>query len=228
MNFVISTESCNRIGIFEVLREAAERTKDGHKKHIVRCTICGRTTVCRLQHIKNVTECRHLNRNNDYIDFQRRWSSHRLAKIYSDMIDRCYNQNDRGYRFYGEKGIQVCEEWKYDSKIFEDWAILNGYTDEMTIDRVDPTKDYSPENCRWIPGLDNSKYKSTTRLLTVDGETHTGRDWSKELSLGITTINTYLRKYPEDTVKEFIRRRLDNPNITRKSKQTWLDAYGLS
>ena len=98
----------------------------------------------------------------------------------------------------------------------------------MTIDRIDETKDYCPENCRWITLKNNSKYKSTTKITTVDGISHTGKEWADVLGLGINTINLMLRNYPEEQVQEFIRRRMADMNKTRRSHQTWMNVYGLA
>ena len=70
---------------------------------------------------------------------------------------------------YGGKGIRVCQEWLDNPELFEEWSLENGYEDNLTIDRIDSTKDYCPDNCRWVTLEDNAKYKSTTRVLDVDG-----------------------------------------------------------
>lgn len=217
---ITSAELGNEIGIYILLGESEQRAKDGHKKYHVRCKFCNREFDAKLSDIKRPRKCYHFDRHF--------WIKPRLRTILRGMKRRCYNPSDRAYCSYGQKGIRVCDEWLDNPGAFEEWALINGYQDDLTIDRIDENKDYEPSNCRWISRSDNAKYKSTTTLLDVDGVIHTGRDWAEILSLGTNVINIYLRKYPMDTVKEFIRRRLDNPNITRKSKQTWLDAYGLS
>ena len=75
--------------------------------------------------------------------------------------------------------------------------------------------------------LDNSKYKSTTKITTVDGIPHTGREWAELLELGTNTINKMLRKYPETKVKEFISKRMKDKTICRHSNETWMEAYSL-
>lgn len=91
-------------------------------------------------------------------------SETRLYKIWSNMKQRCYNENATSYNYYGEKGITICEEWLYDFQIFHDWAMENGYQDELTIDRIDSDKGYCPENCRWITLDENSRRGKSERI----------------------------------------------------------------
>lgn len=143
------------------------------------------------------------------------------------MKDRCYNKNSKSYHWYGEKGIKIFDEWMNNPKKFEEWSISNGYIDGMTIDRIDSDKDYCPENCRWVSAEYNSRYKSTTRVLTINGESHTGREWADMLGLGICVVNTYIRLYGIDDTIEFIKRFLDNPSLAdkRKSGESFFDLY---
>lgn len=66
------------------------------------------------------------------------------------MIARCNNQNRRNYKYYGGRGIQVCKEWLDNFMNFYTWAIKNGYTDNLTIDRINFNNNYEPSNCRWV------------------------------------------------------------------------------
>ena len=80
----------------------------------------------------------------------------RLKTIYSSMIGRCYKKNSISYNGYGAKGITVCKEWLEDRQKFYDWAIENRFEyipndngrNKLTLDRIDTTKGYSPDNCR--------------------------------------------------------------------------------
>lgn len=74
----------------------------------------------------------------------------RIYNIWLRMKFRCYNPNNKDYKYYGGRGIGVCEEWRNNAKSFCEWALKNGYTKGLTIDRNDNSKDYSPENCSFV------------------------------------------------------------------------------
>ena len=93
----------------------------------------------------------------------------------------------------------------------------------MTIDRRDESKDYCPENCRWIPLKDNAKYKSTTSLITANNETHTGKDWAKILGFGENIINTYVRMYGVENTINFI-----ETYLMQKARNALVDYYGIN
>lgn len=74
----------------------------------------------------------------------------RLHNEWRAMKARCYTPSCSNYEYYGGRGIQVCDEWKNNFEVFKEWALFNGYTDELSIDRINPDRDYEPSNCRWI------------------------------------------------------------------------------
>lgn len=87
-------------------------------------------------------------------------SGARVYRIWIEMIHRCYLKSDTNYHKYGSKGITVCDEWKNDFQAFYDWAMANGYSDELTIDRIDGKGNYCPENCRWTTYQQQNKNRT--------------------------------------------------------------------
>lgn len=125
----------------------------------------------------------------------------RLHRIWGGMRSRCNNKNVISFKDYGDKGIKVCEEWNNFTN-FMNWAIVNGYKKDLTIDRIDNSKGYYPENCRWVSKSVNSQLKTTVRLPECKREVirnlySTGAFTQRELGslfeCHFTTIGDFLR-----------------------------------
>lgn len=101
----------------------------------------------------------------------------RLYEIWRQMHRRCYGTNTRAYPLYGGRGITVCEEWQ-EYGPFRDWALANGYTENLTIDRVDVNGNYTPLNCRWATMKEQANNKRNNHRITYSGETHTVSEWA--------------------------------------------------
>jgi len=87
-----------------------------------------------------------------------------LSSRLNNMKQRCYNHADNSYKRYGGRGITVCDEWLNNSQEFINWALNNGYKNELEIDREDNDKDYNPKNCRWVTRQENVQNQSTNIL----------------------------------------------------------------
>ena len=205
-----------RVGIFELVELIPEKSNDGHIIYKGVCQECGFERIARYSDLKRTTICTHNYTN---------WSNKRIGKIFRDMKRRCYEKDNDSYRWYGAKNIRIYDEWLNNPKTFEIWALNNGYSDELTIDRKDEDLDYCPENCRWVSHTYNSKYKSTTSMIQVGDICHTGREWADVLGLGTNVINTYIRKYGIDNTIEFIKKRLENPTLKPIRTQSYYDLY---
>lgn len=207
------------VGIYKIWGKRIEKSNDGHALYKGECIYCG--AICNRLHIraiKNTKECRHL-----FI----KWKNPRIGQIFKGMRHRCYNPKNKDYCWYGAKGIRICKEWLNNPNSFEDWALENGYKDNLTIDRIEENGDYAPGNCIWTMGQENSAYKSSTNYISVNNECRSGREWARELKMGENSINTIMRKYGEDITIKFIKLRIENPSIELKHGESWLKAYGL-
>lgn len=105
-------------------------------------------------------------------------SGTRLHRIFKGMKQRCENQSVPAYQYYGAKGISVCEKWRDNFETFKEWSMNNGYGDCLTIDRIDPTLGYSPENCRWTTKQNQANNKLNSMFVIIDGDKLTVAEWA--------------------------------------------------
>jgi len=189
------------IGNYRVLQLSDLKTSDGYKLYDAECIKCG--TIVYHERISEFKR-NNLGKECHHCQSSVKWYSSRLRVVFKDMLDRCYNASNSAFRFYGGKGILVCSEWLRDVQKFNDWAVLNGYDDSLTIDRIDSNLGYSPENCRWITREQNSKWKSTTNHIYVCGILDSGRGWSKRLGLNVNYVNKFLHKHGYDETVSMI------------------------
>ena len=111
------------------------------------------------------------------------------------MMSRCYNKNSWNYKWYGGKGITVCDEWRNDFLNFRDWALENGYSKELTLDRIDGGRDYCPENCRWTTWERQQNNKSNNHIVIINGEQYSMADASKKLNMSYFALRSRLRRH---------------------------------
>lgn len=165
---------------------------------------CGKTIIAQHQNIKNghTSSCGCYNlecitkRN-----YTHGGGGTRLYRIWKDMLARCYKESHRGYKDYGGKGVYVCEEWKDNFVNFRDWSLNNGYSDELSIDRIDSNKEYSPSNCRWATLIEQANNTSRNLRFTIDGRTETLANWCRIYNVPYARVHSrvYARKW--DIVK---------------------------
>ena len=160
---------------------------------------CGNTTIVKGANLKsgNTKSCGCLKIQasiNNGKKIKHGIRNSRIYEIWHNMKARCLNPNNKDFINYGGRGIIVCNEWKNDVKAFYDWAMANGYADDLTIDRIDNTGNYSPDNCRWVSAECQNRNKRNVVLLEYNGITKNLSEWSKETGIGITVLSNRLKR----------------------------------
>ncbi|MBR3208846.1 MAG: hypothetical protein IKF82_01115 [Bacilli bacterium] len=140
-------------------------------------------------------------------------SKTRLYQIWKHMKERCKNKNDKNYKYYGGKGITICDEWDNDFICFKNWAIKNGYDDNLTIERKNVNLNYCPKNCIWIPLSKQSRNKSITYWVNYKNNEYTLTEISLILNVSRATIRKCLKKGMTIYDIENIRNKYTNKKI---------------
>lgn len=154
-------------------------TSTGHLRsgHTKSCG-CYAKEVAYEKSLKNNKFYKHgLFKNKDYI---------RISHILNTMKKRCYNENCDSYKYYGKKGVIICEDWldKENGLMnFYDWSMQNGYKEDLTIDRIDVNGNYEPSNCRWATYKEQANNKTNNHWITYNGETYTISQWAEKLKI---------------------------------------------
>lgn len=177
-----------------VVIERANNAKGGIPVWKCLCD-CGKTTFVRGSNLKNgaVKSCGCL-RNDTKPALTHNMSNSRLYRIWAGIKSRCYTKSSRAYQNYGNRGIKVCDEWKDSFDSFMEWAISHGYTEKLTIERIDVNGDYCPDNCTWIPFNEQQGNRRNCYAFEYNGRVQNLADWCKELNLPYGLIHNRINK----------------------------------
>ena len=126
----------------------------------------------------------------------------RLYEIWQGIRRRCYKKTEPCYDRYGGRGITVCDEWVNDFSAFYKWAIENGYSDELTIDRIDNEKGYSPDNCRWTTAKEQARNRRSNINITIGNSTRTMTEWCEIFNVNYAKVNARYHRNGFTTVDE--------------------------
>lgn len=193
----IDIASGDRFGRWTVIKETAPIEFSAGKffrYFLCRCD-CGKESIVRAYNLKNgrSKSCgcymRDFNKENRK-KFPGDASKTRIYTIWNGIKCRCYTKSSTSYKTYGAKGITICDEWKDDFMAFYNWALSNGYSDDLTIDRIDSKGNYEPSNCRWATYKEQANNISTNSRFAYNGEEHTIHEWAD-----IVGINAMALRY---------------------------------
>ena len=129
----------------------------------------------------------------------------RINSIYRKMKQRCFWKDDPRYKDYGGRGITITSEWLGRNGFlnFYKWAMENGYSDELSIDRINVNGNYEPSNCRWITMKEQSRNTRKTIWITYNGETRMLKEWSEYLNIPYERLRQRLFKLGWDVERAF-------------------------
>ena len=191
-----------RFGRLTVVSEAG-KNKSKHIEWLCRCD-CGNEKIVLgdslRRGITNSCGCyaaeKTVKRN-----FKHGFCQERLYKIWWGMKMRTCNKKRKEYKNYGGRGIVLCDEWLNDYLSFRNWALNNGYRDNLSIDRIDVNGNYEPSNCRWANDKEQANNVRNNHLLIFDGKAQNITQWSEETGIPRTTISSRLNRSKWSTEK---------------------------
>lgn len=173
----------------------AENGKGGKSRWLCKCR-CGNECIVHSSSLVsgNTRSCGCLRREESH----NRSTTHGMSKsplfaVWRAMVGRCENPNNKSYPYYGGKGISVCKEWHGSSTFFE-WALNNGYSHGLTIERIDVGKGYEPDNCKWIPRKQQARNKTNNVMVEIDGTSKCLPEWCEEYGMSYYTVYQRIKK----------------------------------
>lgn len=194
-----------RLTVIEQMEDIINVDSKGrtHRRKMVKCLCdCGNETIVRYDVLLGT---RHHTRSCGCLQRERASqalkglnkpvygdSRERLHNIWYLIIDRCRNPESPCYDRYGGRGIDICDEWAdgIDGYFrFKEWALANGYSKDLSVDRINNNSGYSPENCRWATREEQGNNKCNNRMIEHDGKTMTISQWARELGVPMKNLH---------------------------------------
>lgn len=227
---------------FERLKPIKRINGTGRTKWLCKCD-CGNMTIVTQKNLCNGNTkscgCLAKERNGNRTHGE---SKTRLYGLWLGIKKRCYNPNEVSYRWYGAKGIKMCDEWLDDYTKFRDWAYSTGYDEDLprgiqTIDRKDSNGDYCPKNCRWRTIKEQQRNKQSNNLYEMNGERHLLSEWAEILNVDYKMLKSRVGDYGwtlEQALSEPINSKVKIERIRIKYKgenltiKEWSKKLGIS
>lgn len=188
-----------RFNYLIVIKLDTDRTEKKRRSYWICNCDCGNIKSVRGDSLidESIKSCGCLKKKQDRLNLGT--STHNLYRtrqynIWSGMKARCYNSNAEKYKVYGARGIKICDEWKNDFLNFYNWTINNGYSDELSIDRIDVNGNYEPSNCRWATSIEQSRNKQNTLYYTIEGVKKPFREWCETYNVDYKTAHNRFKK----------------------------------
>lgn len=157
-------------------------------------------------------------------------TDHKLYDVWTKMCLRCYDSNDKAYKNYGARGIEVWKDWKESFIEFFDWCMANGYEDGLSLDRTNNDGNYAPYNCKFVTAAEQNRNRRSNRMYEAFGETKCLFDWGKDSRcvVGVWTLRSRMDKeHWQGRFEEALIIKDDYQRAIRNTKRTkQLTAFG--
>ena len=181
-----------KFGRLYVVKRVENRTKKcGQKQVMYLCKCdCGNLKIVSYDNLKRQTRSCGCLQKEKTSNLRKKHGmvGTRIYQTWQNMINRCHNKNVNSYKDYGARGIKVCDEWKNSFKEFYNWAINNGYKENLTIERINVNGNYEPSNCKFIKKEEQVYNKRNSIMLTYNGETKHISLFAKQYNISRDTL----------------------------------------
>lgn len=211
-----------RLKVIQLYNKVPRITKEGKKRgnyyfYLCKCQ-CGNKCIIRKENLQSgaTQSCgcmqkeiatNNINKINTKHGFSKKGNVEKLYKVWHSMKERCYNKNNKMYKYYGERNIKVCDDWNNDYVIFRNWAIENGYKEGLDLDRINNDGNYEPENCRFIIHKENLMNRRNTIKVDIKNKLYSLQELSKLYNIKMTTLQArYSRGKRDEQLIEPIRK----------------------
>lgn len=189
----IEIKAGERFGRLTAIKEVEHGRRD--RKFLCQCD-CGNQKIVafhglRYGHTKSCGCYRKESLSNAYTTHGE--SKTRLYGVWTEMKRRCFKEKDKRYKYYGARGITVCDEWlQYEG--FRDWALLNGYKKNLSIERINVDGNYTPANCTWITQAQQTRNMRSNVVLAIGGFAGCLSEVARHFGIKPGTLRSRLRR----------------------------------
>ena len=163
----------DKYGYLTIVRELPSVVQGKQRRRMFECLcVCGNNAEVLFQHIRlGATKSCGCHRNAMIRKTLKTHGlyDHPLYVVWQNMKARCYNEKNKRYNNYGGRGIAVCAEWVSDVKCFADWAMSNGWAEDLQIDRENNDGNYEPGNCSFVTSLKNNRNTRSSKIWSLHG-----------------------------------------------------------
>ena len=183
----------DKFGKWTIVEEIASKIISNKPRRVFRCKCeCGNISEVQLGCLRNGHStscgCEQKRRAAEAQTIHGLANKHPLYLTWKNMKKRCNYPSASEYKNYGERGICVCEEWFNSFQSFYDWTINNGWSRELTIDRINTNGNYCPENCRWSTVETQMNNMTKNHYIEYNGDAYTLSTLAKHLDIPYNTV----------------------------------------